>query len=673
MYKENIKERNHPLLNPKPLRVYFVFTILALIAYFPLWSFLMALKNDSLTLSYPLFHFFSDQLRTGSVPWWHYNVHLGFPLHADPGFPFWSPITWLFALAGSSLYVFSFLLLFYILIAGYSTICLIKGLGLSPVAQISGAILYVLSGFFISHLEHLHYIFEAAFIPSCLHYFLKICDKPRLKNGVQLGISLFFLINSGYPSFTISAVYFFTIMLALNLVFNKRYRQTIHLRAVFLYLATGISLAFILCLPYLCSVMELYPRFNRGGALSEVNTLTGGFTLKSLLSLLFPLASVLHPDFFKTDISWNNIFFGSIVLCLSIYGLLKVRHSAKLPLFFSGCLLLLLSFQGLIKIFFFRYIPLFDHIHTNGGLRIYFILCMIAVAMMALDRILQTADVRPMRNIFFVMLLVYTAAALWSYFTGGFPDFSLPLISLLKTLTIKQAILLQSLISLLIMLIALSVYRKLNWLWLVIYAEILCAFVINLPYTGLSINRTTVVQHHLDSITSITTSRQSNILPSYPGEDKFFRDTALFSPPISLLQADSYPSGLASYFHFVSTRGNETLKNMKTVTCIHASGTGGDHMHLSAIMPKSDAISIKGNVDVNDTLIIAQNNYPNWSYHSSTQSGKPMTVSGTFMAIPVKKGIVDVKLSYWPSVTLYCFVLSIFAWIFSCIILMTKK
>ena len=36
------------------------------------------LKNDALTLSYPLFYFFSDQLRQGIIPWWHPNLHLGF-------------------------------------------------------------------------------------------------------------------------------------------------------------------------------------------------------------------------------------------------------------------------------------------------------------------------------------------------------------------------------------------------------------------------------------------------------------------------------------------------------------------------------------------------------------------------------------------------------------------
>lgn len=671
-YIENIKERNQLADNPGPLSVYIAFTSLALIAYFPLWSFLMSPKNDALTLSYPLFQFFSSQLRSGSIPWWHFNIHMGFPLHADPGFPFWSPVTWLFALAGSSVYIFSLLLLFYILTAGFGTIRLLQSLWLSRVAQFTGAAIYALSGFFVSHLEHPHYIFEAAFIPFCLSFFLRLCDQPTLKNSVKLAFSLFFLVNSGYPSFAISAAYFFTLLFALNVVFNKKIRQPERLRSVFLHFAAAVSLAVMLCLPYLYSVIELYPRFNRGGPLADINTLTGGFTLKSFISLLFPLASVLHPEFFKTDISWNNIYFGGIALSLSIFALFKVRHSVKLPLFFSGCAMLLLSFQGFIKIFYFRYIPLFDHIHTNGGLRIYFILSMTAIAMMALDRILQRKDKCVMKNIFLLLLLVYALAASVTFFAGGLPDLSLPPATLLKTLTIKQAILLQSLVSILILLLALARYRNIKWLWLFVYAEVACAFFINLPYTGLSINRTYVVQQHLDSIRLSTSSRSSVNLPTYPDKDRFFRDSALFSPVIAILQEGSYPSGLTSYFNFISSGGAAILKEMKSATCIHAAASQ-DHWHLSSIIPKGDLISIKGNIDINDTLIVTQNNYPNWNYYSADKSGKPLPMPGTFIALPVKKGIVDAKLSYWPSRTVYCFVLSIFAWIGCCLILLKKK
>src|SRR5688572_21937965 len=119
MYKKIIEAK-------KPAAIYIKFALLLSLAYFPMWSFIMSLKNDALTLSYPPFRFFSEQLAGGHIPWWHFDLHMGFPLHSDPGFPFWSPITWLWAIPPANLYTYTFLVYSYVLIGGIGVLKLAK-------------------------------------------------------------------------------------------------------------------------------------------------------------------------------------------------------------------------------------------------------------------------------------------------------------------------------------------------------------------------------------------------------------------------------------------------------------------------------------------------------------------------------------------------------------------
>ena len=101
----------------KKINPYLALTLILVIAYLPMLSFVMGIKNDALVVTYPIFYFFSSELGHGHIPWWHYNLHMGFPLHADPGTPFWNPIFWVFALLGKNIFVFTLLIWTHVFIA----------------------------------------------------------------------------------------------------------------------------------------------------------------------------------------------------------------------------------------------------------------------------------------------------------------------------------------------------------------------------------------------------------------------------------------------------------------------------------------------------------------------------------------------------------------------------
>lgn len=703
---------------PPRKRVYPAFFLLFSLAYLPLWSGIMSLKNDALILSYSMYHFFSEQLQHGIIPWWHPNLHLGFPLHADPGFPFWTPITWIAALIGSSLYVYTGLMMAYLAIAGLGMIKLTKWLRFGFSAQLLISLAYVLSGFFVAHLQHPHYIFEAAFIPFCLLFLLRLIYTPTLRNALLLSVSLFFLVNSGYPSFPISAAYFFTLLTASLLLCDQAVRSRRHLRLLIPCFGVTLITVFFLCLPYLASVHELEPLYNRGGAQVREQAGSGGMTVLSLLSLLFPLSSALRPDFFGTNITWNNVYIGLLPLIFAISSLRRpAGQPLQLPFVIAGAGMLLLSMQGPLKTLFNRTVPLYNLVYSNGGYRIYFILALLLLAGWGLQQYIsgkgrqlraggwsvpgqvtgrrerQMAERSPQEGvvsqnrqphpvagtppqlgqdggafphrIIWMLLILFGVVACFSV------SYPLPhpgnLKEFIKNISLPNSFFFQSLIGIASLLLLLLFRRRKRVIVLLGCAELILAFLINLPFTGLGVTRTPGVRQQLDSIavavnrippdaTLATISRQA-------GWNRFLHQPLLFYHSIGQIGRGSYPSSLHSYNTFIESGGAERINSEKVVFSSRSFTGSSPGPGFTNLEVNGGGFSFQAQIDEPaDTLVVLQNMYPNWKYYVNGIEVQAGRMLGTFAGIPVTQGAVSVRGIYRPSAPVICFWVSIFAW-----------
>ena len=83
------------------------------------------------------------------------------------------------------------------------------------------------------------------------------------------------------------------------------------------------------------------------------------FTPQSLISLLLPFSTVKNPEFFKTDFSMNNLYFGLLMFIVFIYGLLKSKKGIEKILLGFGLISLLASFGNYLPIrkLMFSYLP----------------------------------------------------------------------------------------------------------------------------------------------------------------------------------------------------------------------------------------------------------------------------------------------------------------------------
>ncbi|HNE94178.1 MAG TPA: hypothetical protein PKZ66_08655 [Chitinophagaceae bacterium] len=148
------------------------------IAYFPLISSIMSIKNDSCVLSYPIFYFFSNQLNNDIIPFWHFNMHFGFALYADPGTPFLNPIFWLFALANSSIYTYVLYILFHIVLGSIGMFLLGKQLGFEQKTNTILAVAYIAGGYFVAHLQHSNHIIECTYLPFVINFLYAYLKSP---------------------------------------------------------------------------------------------------------------------------------------------------------------------------------------------------------------------------------------------------------------------------------------------------------------------------------------------------------------------------------------------------------------------------------------------------------------------------------------------------------------
>ena len=671
MYRKFIELINGLYLKVRSIHsIYLIFFLILATAYLPMLSFQMSLKNDALTLSYPLFYFFSEQVRQGIIPWWHPNLHLGFPLHAEPGFPFFNPITWVWALAGSNLYIFTLMLWSYMLIAGAGMIKLTRSLGFSITTQIFISLSYLLSGYYVSHLQHPHYLFEAAFIPFCLVFTLKMIYSPGWRPAVYLAISFFFLINSGYPSFVLSTGYFLLLLTVFIFLADRSLRSKRVLKKFVVYSLACAVISILLSLPYIVSIIDIYPLFNRIGALSlNWNANTGGMTLRSLMSLVFPLASVTEPAYFGTDITLNNVYTGLFTFIFFIAGIAESKNRLKIPFLLAGLILLALSLQGPIKILYYRFIPFYSLVFTNGGFRIYFMLTVMIIAGWGLDAFLQSNGNRLTRIAGYCIAGLFVASILYCLLNGPGKETSASLVERIRNLSFPNALLIQSLISLTLLGIARLCWKNKRTIVMIGIFEMMLAFWINLPFTGLGLSATASVQKHIDEVIS---ARKSDDFYTTIAEisrhdisDRVIREPLFYSKAIGRISLSSYPSGFRSFYDFEKIYGPTAIANQKIVFSLAAyhHPSPDDPLALSNLLIRAGSISFTATSGIDsDTLVVLQNNSRYWNYQVNGKNVTPITVMKTFTGIPAGKGTSFVAGQYRPVKVIVCFAISTFAW-----------
>jgi hypothetical protein len=408
--------------------IFFLYFLLVYIAFFLLFTAKATLKWDAIDGYLPFRYYLGYSLQHGELPLWDPFSGLGSPILADPQSASWYPPSWIIGyFFGYDFTIISIEYMFMLVVGGLGFYNLLKYIKISPATALMGGVAFLFSGIFISNAQHLTWIISGAYTPWIIYYFLKAGNETSIKSAIKGGIFLFLILTGGYPAFVITLFYLCLIYGTSILIKNFKMKDwklvRISLRNYSVFAASAILFA----LPFFASYLLFADQFSRAGKISEAQMFTGAFPINALISFLFPL-STIKMEYFNSDISMTNGYFGIITLIIFTAGILLIK--TKKEIFFLGLFFFFLfaAFgEGFfVRKFLYDYVPLMDLFRFPSMFRLFFHMAAIIFSSMIIDRVLREKNVSLISVLKFTSLffLLCYAIILFVSFKRNNIDFS---------------------------------------------------------------------------------------------------------------------------------------------------------------------------------------------------------------------------------------------------------
>jgi hypothetical protein len=380
---------------------YFLLMLTAVVAIWHVAVLQHPLKYDMTDQAYPWRYFIGQCLQHGILPLWNPYQLLGSPIHADPQSSAWYPFTWLFGyLSGYNIYILSIDFMIHIFLAGMGMFYLAKQLKFRDETAFLMGVSYMLSGFFIGNAQHYMWIISGTWIPFIIGAFLALKENPSIAGAIRLGLAFFMIMTGGYPAFIFLLIY---LLIATYIIFLTEYLKKKHYRELLRFsgnLALAAIFTILAGMVVLVSVYHLQDAMTRGGGVTIRQALFGAFTPKSFISFILPFASIRDMEFYGTDLSMSNGYFGLITLIFFIAALM-IKRTKLVNLFLAWGLFCLAASAGSalpVREFLYDYIPFMNLFRFPALFRVFCILSFIVVGGYAFNE-WRSGKVKMNRNI----------------------------------------------------------------------------------------------------------------------------------------------------------------------------------------------------------------------------------------------------------------------------------
>jgi hypothetical protein len=339
------------------------------------------MKWDMMDQYFPFRHFIGECLSNGKLPWWNPYINLGYPFHADPQSSFWYPVTWLFAINGYSIYDLHAEFIFHLVVAGIGFYFLLKQEGVSSQTALLFSLCYQCCGFFVGNAQHFTYVIGAAWVPWIFFFFRNVITFKSKPDMLGCALCLNFLLTGGYPSLFIILNYLLVFLTLYYIVSEKIFADSKKLLLLVGHIIFVYVLFFILSSGYIVSFFESKHFITRGENISLERALFGAFPPEAMISLFFPLYTILKFESFHSDISMINGYLGMAGLIFFIPGLF-VKSKLKWFWLLSGTFCLLTAFGEALPIreWLYYYVPLMDTFRFPSVFRLFFIIAVIIIS-----------------------------------------------------------------------------------------------------------------------------------------------------------------------------------------------------------------------------------------------------------------------------------------------------
>ena len=351
-------------------RGYLIILFAVIVAFWQLVFLQNGMKWDFVDAFLPSRYFFSESVLNNQFPLWNPYLLYGTPIYADLVSVF-NPEFWIIGnMFGYSNITLQFMFLAYIFLAGVSFFYFLKQFNADVSLSVGLSVAYMLSGFTIGNSQHIAFVCGYALVPfliACYYQFVREINKT---NFVRLSVALFLTIYCSYPALTIISGYFLLCIFIWHLIANRTDKIYIKKSAGYHFALLMIVILFSSTL--ILAYFQISPFLSRFNGLPVELAQKHPFSVKSLLSFLIPMAAGNDPQFFKTDVSFSNGYWGIISVALFLFVLTKkaVQRESYLILFF-GLFALLASFgdQFFVRGFLYKFAPLMDRFQYPGMFR----------------------------------------------------------------------------------------------------------------------------------------------------------------------------------------------------------------------------------------------------------------------------------------------------------------
>jgi len=287
----------------------------------PLTSESASIQWDAADLHYPFQKYWSDHVRSASLPSWTPYVFAGYPFMAYPETAAWYPPHWPFFLIGITPRMIQAELALNAFLACLGAFLLISRLVDSRAGAMLGGLCYGLSGFFAGHASHVGIFAAAACLPWLLLAFRRALDGTAALYTVLGGIVGAAMVLAGYIQ---TAMYGF---LALGLYaladLYRSPRRWFRITSIVVgMLALTVTVAALQIVP----TLELARTTFR--AKSDYSRIVDGvLELRALPTLVVPdwLGAISDKYTGPYDITQYYFYAGFLVLPLAALGLAKTK------------------------------------------------------------------------------------------------------------------------------------------------------------------------------------------------------------------------------------------------------------------------------------------------------------------------------------------------------------
>lgn len=351
--------------------------ILAVLAFFQVSFFMNPVKHDMIDCFYPWRFHIGECLQNGQLPWWNPYQDLGYPIHADPSSGGWYPMVWLIGFFnGYNLWSLGFELWIHVFFAGIGFYVLARTLHFDQRFALLAGMAYMLSGLFIGNAQHLPYIISAAWLPFVLNFYFKMVRENGWINSLKAAFFLFLMITGGYPAFTIILFY---LLLIFSLIYFIQKLKTFEKRIILHFIAKHalfLMYTILLSLVLLTAIAQVSPYLSRLGDFDLTQALFSPFSPQSFISFVLPYTTTTDTNYFNSDISMRNAYFGIFTFLFFILGLFSKKPLEIRVLFYFGIFALIASVGEYLPVreFLFKYIPMMNVFRFPSVFRLFFII-----------------------------------------------------------------------------------------------------------------------------------------------------------------------------------------------------------------------------------------------------------------------------------------------------------